>query len=82
MVGSRYSQAKTNYLNKSTGQLSLMTFNMILWGSLARIFTSLQETSDSMMITIFVINTLGAGVIVGQILYYKSGRVKTEDKKD
>jgi mannose-P-dolichol utilization defect protein 1 len=46
----KLSQALTNYKNGSTGQLSAPTCFMLLAGSTARIFTSIQETGDTMMV--------------------------------
>lgn len=43
---------------------------MLFFGSLARIFTSIQETGDSMMITIYCVSTSANAVIVSQVLYY------------
>ena len=39
-------QAATNYKNGHTGQLSAITVFLLTAGSLARIFTSIQETGD------------------------------------
>jgi len=69
LVG-KLSQAVTNYKNGSTGQLSAATCFMLFFGSLARIFTSIQETGDSMMITIYCVSTSANAVIVAQVLYY------------
>lgn len=69
MMG-KLSQALTNYRNGSTGQLSAATCFMLLAGSSARIFTSIQETGDSMMIIIYCASTFANAVIVAQLLYY------------
>lgn len=69
-------QAVTNYKNKSTGQLSAATCFMIFFGALARIFTSLQETGDPMMILTYSVSSLANGIIVFQLLYY----AKSKDK--
>lgn len=66
----KLSQAVTNYRNGSTGQLSAATCFMLLAGSLARIFTSIQETGDNMMIIIYCASSFANGVIVAQLLYY------------
>lgn len=63
-------QALTNYRNSSTGQLSAVTCFMLFFGSLARIFTSYQETGDFMMILMYVISTAANTVIVAQLLWY------------
>lgn len=66
----KLSQAVTNYKNGSTGQLSAVTCLMLFFGSIARIFTSIQETGDSMMIITYCVSTFANAVIVSQLLYY------------
>ncbi|XP_043287971.1 mannose-P-dolichol utilization defect 1 protein homolog [Venturia canescens] len=67
---SKLAQARTNYKNGSTGQLSAVTCFMLFFGSLARIFTSVQETGDTTMIAMYVCSTSANGLIVAQLLYY------------
>uniref|UniRef100_T1JJZ2 Uncharacterized protein n=1 Tax=Strigamia maritima TaxID=126957 RepID=T1JJZ2_STRMM len=43
-------QALQNYQNGSTGQLSAITVFLVFAGNLARIFTSVQETGDSLVV--------------------------------
>uniref|UniRef100_A0A182QRD4 Mannose-P-dolichol utilization defect 1 protein homolog n=1 Tax=Anopheles farauti TaxID=69004 RepID=A0A182QRD4_9DIPT len=66
----KLSQAFTNYRNGSTGQLSAVTCFMLLAGSLARIFTSIQETGDQMMIITYGSSSFANLVIALQVLYY------------
>ncbi|XP_017463083.1 PREDICTED: mannose-P-dolichol utilization defect 1 protein homolog [Rhagoletis zephyria] len=66
----KLSQAWTNYKNSSTGQLSAATVFLLFAGSLARIFTSAQETGDLMIILTFCFSTFANGVIAAQMLYY------------
>ncbi|XP_011157393.1 mannose-P-dolichol utilization defect 1 protein homolog [Solenopsis invicta] len=77
---SKLIQAYTNYTNGSTGQLSAATCFMLFLGSLARIFTSIQETGDTTMITMYVCSTLANGIIVAQLLYYWNVDVKNKEK--
>jgi len=63
-------QAVTNYKNKSTGQLSAITVFMLLFGSSARIFTSIQETGDTVVIITFIVAASCNAVIAIQMLYY------------
>lgn len=70
LLTGKLSQAVTNYKNGSTGQLSAVTCFMLFFGSLARIFTSIQETGDSMMIITYCVSTFANAVIVSQMLYY------------
>lgn len=70
IIAGKMSQAFTNYSNGSTGQLSAVTVFMLFFGSLARIFTSVQETGDQLIIFTYLLATLLNGVIVSQLLYY------------
>ncbi|KAL7740319.1 hypothetical protein ACLKA6_018763 [Drosophila palustris] len=80
LVG-KLSQALTNYKAGSTGQLSAATVIMMFAGSLARIFTSIQETGDQMIIITFCASTFANGVIVAQLLYYWNKPVPGADAK-
>ncbi|KAL6434338.1 hypothetical protein ACFW04_006041 [Cataglyphis niger] len=77
---SKFSQAYTNYSNGNTGQLSAVTCFMLFFGSLARIFTSIQETGDTAMIIMYMCSTLANGVIVMQLLYYWNVDIKSKEK--
>ncbi|XP_014219828.1 mannose-P-dolichol utilization defect 1 protein [Copidosoma floridanum] len=84
IVTSRLIQAYTNYSNGSTGQLSAVTAFLLLFGAVARIFTSIQETGDAIMIAMFTVSTLMNGIIVAQLLYYWNAaekKVKISKKK-
>lgn len=70
ILTSKLIQAYTNYTNGSTGQLSAATGFMLFFGSLARIFTSIQETGDLTTIIMYVCSTTANAIIVAQILYY------------
>lgn len=50
-------QVFANFRNGNTGQLSAITVFMLALGSLARIFTSIQETGDRIVILTFVCST-------------------------
>jgi len=66
----KLTQAYTNYKNGHTGQLSAATLTGLWAGSLARIFTSIQETGDFMVIVTYVASSLANSVLFGQLLYY------------
>ncbi|EFA03633.1 mannose-P-dolichol utilization defect 1 protein homolog [Tribolium castaneum] len=70
VVSGKLTQAYSNYKNGTTGQLSAATLIMLFMGSLARIFTSIQETGDKMVILTYIASTLANGVLVAQLLYY------------
>lgn len=81
LVG-KFSQAWTNFRNGSTGQLSAVTVCLLFAGSLARIFTSMQETGDRMMIITFCASSFANGVILAQLLYYwNKGAAKGQKAK-
>ena len=84
LVG-KFSQAYTNFRNGSTGQLSAVTVILLFAGSVARIFTSIQETGDQMMIITFCASSFANGVILSQLIYYWNKKpaagVKAADPK-
>lgn len=75
LITGKMSQAYTNYSNGNTGQLSAVTVFALFFGSLARIFTSIQETGDSLIILTYILSTLSNGVIVAQMMYYWNASV-------
>jgi mannose-P-dolichol utilization defect protein 1 len=70
IVVSKLIQAVTNFKNKSTGQLSAITIFMLFGGSLARIFTSIQETGDQTIILTYLAATSVNALIALQMLWY------------
>ncbi|KAK9869419.1 hypothetical protein WA026_003173 [Henosepilachna vigintioctopunctata] len=73
LLAGRVIQVYANYCNGNTGQLSAVTYSLLFLGSLARIFTSIQETGDMMVILTNVFSFLANLVIMGQIVYYWKG---------
>ncbi|XP_008994836.1 mannose-P-dolichol utilization defect 1 protein isoform X3 [Callithrix jacchus] len=74
-------QAATNYHNGHTGQLSAITVFLLFGGSLARIFTSIQETGDPLMAGTFVVSSLCNGLIAAQLLFYWNAKPPHKQKK-
>ncbi|CAK8671324.1 unnamed protein product [Clavelina lepadiformis] len=70
VVVSKLVQAFDNYKNGHTGQLSVITVFLLFNGSLARIFTSIQETGDNLIILNYVVSSICNGIIGFQILWY------------
>ncbi|KAG9346329.1 hypothetical protein JZ751_006640 [Albula glossodonta] len=70
IIVGRLIQAATNYKNGHTGQLSAISVFLLFAGSLARIFTSVQETGDSLMALTYVISSCCNGLIAAQVLFY------------
>uniref|UniRef100_A0A8C7WWJ2 Mannose-P-dolichol utilization defect 1 protein homolog n=1 Tax=Oryzias sinensis TaxID=183150 RepID=A0A8C7WWJ2_9TELE len=77
----RLIQAATNFQNGHTGQLSAVSVFLLFAGSLARIFTSVQETGDTLMALTYVISSTCNGVIAMQVLYYWKRSPQTKQKK-
>ena len=78
-------QVVTNYKNGSTGQLSAITCFLLFGGSIARIFTSLVETGDFIIIVTYCVSTVANGAIVAQLLWYwnvvNTNQTKNKKKK-
>ncbi|XP_077598110.1 mannose-P-dolichol utilization defect 1 protein-like isoform X2 [Stigmatopora nigra] len=70
VVVSRLVQAAVNLGNGHTGQLSALTVGALFAGSLVRIFTSVQETGDALLVFTYVVSVLCNGLIAAQVLYY------------
>ncbi|XP_077445531.1 mannose-P-dolichol utilization defect 1 protein-like isoform X3 [Stigmatopora argus] len=70
VVVSRVVQAAVNLGNGHTGQLSALTVAALFAGSLVRIFTSVQETGDALLVFTYVVSVLCNGLIAAQVLYY------------
>ena len=78
---SRLWQSYCIYKDKSTGNLSAITMLMLFFGSIARIFTSIQETGDPTLIWTYILNTLANSLLIFQLGYYWSAPVPTEQTK-
>ncbi|XP_022093802.1 mannose-P-dolichol utilization defect 1 protein-like isoform X2 [Acanthaster planci] len=70
VVLSKLIQAQTNYNNGHTGQLSAVTVFLLTLGSVARIFTTIQETGDAMMTWTYIIATATNALVAFQVLWY------------
>jgi mannose-P-dolichol utilization defect protein 1 len=70
MIG-RVPQIYANFSASSTGQLSLPTFLLNFLGSVARVFTTLQDAgNDVVMVSNFALAAALNGALVLQILVY------------
>uniref|UniRef100_A0A8D8VZX6 Mannose-P-dolichol utilization defect 1 protein homolog n=2 Tax=Cacopsylla melanoneura TaxID=428564 RepID=A0A8D8VZX6_9HEMI len=70
MLAGKLLQAFTNYKNHSVGQLSLATCLLLFLGSVARVFTSVHETGDSILILTYALASLANGIILSQFYLY------------
>ena len=68
-------------MNGTTGQLSFITAYLNWAGNAARIFTTLQETEDMLMIATFTTSFTVNSIVLFQFYWYwnvDKKRVKTE----
>lgn len=84
-ASSRVPQIVSNFSKGSTGSLSVITVFMQFAGSCARIFTTLQEVDDQMVLLSYVIGAALNGVMLFQIFFYWSssaaGKAQQAKKK-
>uniref|UniRef100_A0A8R1XWR9 Mannose-P-dolichol utilization defect 1 protein homolog n=1 Tax=Onchocerca volvulus TaxID=6282 RepID=A0A8R1XWR9_ONCVO len=77
VIVAKFLQIWTNYQQQSTGQLSVISLSLQFTGCLARIFTSLKETNDQLVIINYIIAALLNGIICVQyFLYRNSAKMK------
>jgi len=73
-------QAATNYKNHSTGQLSAVTCFMLFFGAMVRIFTTIEETGDGILLLTYLCTATLNGMIAGQVVWYwNSDKIKKKD---
>jgi hypothetical protein len=71
VIASRVPQIIQNFRNGSTGSLSFITTFLIFAGSLARVFTTIQEVGmDPSLLTNFFVGLLTSGVMLLQVPYH------------
>jgi len=63
-------QALTNARQGHTGELSLVTMTLLTLGSAARVFTTIQETGDQLVMLSYVISAGCNSILVLQIFWY------------
>ncbi|KAG9412104.1 Mannose-P-dolichol utilization defect 1 protein [Aphanomyces cochlioides] len=69
-VAARIPQIISNFRQGHTGQLAFLTLFLNFGGSAARLFTTLQETGDQVVLLGFAISMLLNGTLLTQILIY------------
>ncbi|CAI0465068.1 unnamed protein product, partial [Linum tenue] len=77
----RIPQIWANFSNKSTGELSFLTFFMNFGGSMVRVFTSLQEKAPTSAFLPLSLGVLMNGTILSQILMHQKPQPKREKKQ-
>merc|ERR1719192_2585802 len=76
-------QIITNFRNGHTGQLSAITSFLLSLGAIARIFTSILETGDNIVILTYVCSSVVNTIIALQVLLYwnKTSEASSVKKK-
>ncbi|KAJ2699114.1 hypothetical protein FB645_005434 [Coemansia sp. IMI 203386] len=72
VISSRIPQIYTIHVNKYTGQLSAFAVFNYFFGTAARLFTTLVEVDDSLVLLGNVLATVANGVLAAQMVYYWS----------
>jgi len=73
---SKIPQIYINSKNKSVGQLSGITVFLNFAGSLARVFTTLAEVPDNLVLVGYLIGATLNGIMLLQVLIYREGKEK------
>jgi mannose-P-dolichol utilization defect protein 1 len=81
VITSKGIQIVQNFRNKSTGQLSLISVFLQFAGCIARVFTSVQETGDQLIIGSFVVAGLLNGIIFSQMFIYWGAEPRKKKKE-
>jgi len=70
------------FRTRNPGELSLITYSLNTLGAAARVFTTLQELGDPLMLTSSSLSTLLNGTIALQIVIFSRGAKKEVPKKE
>eukprot|EP00879_Flechtneria_rotunda_P002573 GHRR01002772.1.p1 GENE.GHRR01002772.1~~GHRR01002772.1.p1 ORF type:complete len:246 (+),score=70.33 GHRR01002772.1:204-941(+) len=78
LVCARLPQILKNFSNRSTGQLSIITYAANTLGCLARIFTTTQEGGGAAMLRSYAISLVLNSILVAQILVFGNKGVASD----
>lgn len=81
-ISGKLIQAATNFKSGHTGQMSGITIWLLFLGCVARIFTSIQETGDQLVIMTYAAASLANFLLVAQVHYYWKATDKFLAKKN
>lgn len=76
-LASKLPQIYTNFSNKSTGKLSAFSVVNYLAGSLARVFTTMQEVNDPKILASFAAGAVLNLVLMLQMVFYWNNKPKS-----
>ena len=82
VLGSRIPQIYAIYSAGSTGANAFATWFLNFGGTLARLFTTLQEVDDIMALAVICLSALMNGIIVLQFVIYWNADVDKKKKKE
>lgn len=77
-LASKIPQIYTNFVNKSTGQLSVFAVLNYFAGTTARVFTTMTELDDPLMLMGNLLASILNGVLVIQVFMYWEKRVEPQ----
>ncbi len=69
-IASRIPQILSNARTQSTGQISVITVFLQFAGALARVFTTLKEVQDPVILASYSASSLLLGVLLVQLVMY------------
>ncbi|KAJ1920380.1 hypothetical protein H4219_000918 [Mycoemilia scoparia] len=85
ILSSRASQIYNIWKNKRTGQLSAFTVFNYFFGTAARLYTTIMEVDDNLMLACFLLSTIANGILAFQMIWYwnadKTTKYKLASKK-
>ncbi|KAI8379586.1 uncharacterized protein BYT42DRAFT_569305 [Radiomyces spectabilis] len=81
-LASKVPQIYTNFVNKSTGQLSVFAVVNYFAGSAARVFTTMTELDDPLMLSGALLATALNGILLLQVIIYWGKGGKKSIKKE
>ena len=81
-VASRIPQIMQTYSSGHTGQLSALTVMLVWLGSVARVFTTLQEVKDGLLLIGFASAAFLNTIIAGQMVYYWKSKPLKKSKAE
>ncbi|KAM7374210.1 hypothetical protein PAMP_006883 [Pampus punctatissimus] len=79
LIASKVLQARTNYTNRHTGQLSTLSVFLSCAGSVCLVFVSLQEPGGSLAALPHILSACLSCVLQAQVLCYKSSSKKKSE---
>ncbi|KAI9489460.1 hypothetical protein BDB00DRAFT_884496 [Zychaea mexicana] len=77
-LASKVPQIYTNFANKSTGQLSVFAVVNYFAGTTARVFTTMTELDDPLMLTGSVLASVLNGILMIQVFLYWGKKLEEE----